>query len=134
MTKAMERMVKPLMPFCTKLPIIIQFRVRKNKVDPIFAESNNHVLFLSDRGTSLDYRRDDEYLQARRAILNSYHLRDGHNLKKKMQSSLKSLSGDVVAAVHTRVGVRAYKFTLGCPWNNDIFIFTCFLPHLKCVY
>ncbi|KAG8369494.1 hypothetical protein BUALT_Bualt14G0019500 [Buddleja alternifolia] len=91
MTKAMERMLKPLMTFCTKLPIIIQFRLRKNKVDPIFAESNNHVLLLSDRGTSLDYRRDDEYLQARRAILNSYHLRDGHNLKKKMQSSLKSL-------------------------------------------
>ncbi|KAG8369486.1 hypothetical protein BUALT_Bualt14G0018700 [Buddleja alternifolia] len=128
-------MLKPLMPICTKLPIIKQFMLRKNKVGPIiFAKNNHQLLLLSDRDMSLDYRRDDEYLQARRAILNSYHLSEGHNLKQKMKSSLKGLSRGVVAALHTRVGVRVYKFTLGNPWNSDMLVFTFFLPHLKCVH
>ncbi|KAK4424983.1 hypothetical protein Salat_1691900 [Sesamum alatum] len=111
-------------------------RRRKNKVGPKpFANKrNNGIMLLSDGLMTLD-RRDDDYLQARRAVLNSYHLSGGHSLRQKMKSSLRGLWQGVGTAVRARVGVRVYRFTVRCPWSGGgVLVFRCFIPDVKCIH
>ncbi|KAL8479554.1 hypothetical protein ACS0TY_026452 [Phlomoides rotata] len=73
MGKAKERILKPLIPLCTKLANMKA--VRNSKVKPLISPKTklvNDVLLVRDGSLSMD-RRDDEYLQARRAVLNSYY-------------------------------------------------------------
>lgn len=135
MAKAKGKILKLLLPLSTKLPNIKSLKiVRKNKVGPISATTKqNEILLLRESSLSFD-RRDDEYLQARRAVLRSYHLiNGGDSLKQRMKSSLKGMCRDAAAAVQTRVGVRVYRFTVACPWSasGKVLVFRCFLPRLN---
>ncbi|PIN11897.1 hypothetical protein CDL12_15499 [Handroanthus impetiginosus] len=127
MEKAKARILKPLKPLCSKLASIKGLMIMKNnKVGPIVGNNKN------DNGFNLD-RRDNEYLEARRAVLSSYHLSYGHSLREKMKRSLKRLNWDAISSIpQALIGVKVYKFTLGCPWSSGVLVFRCYLPHLKC--
>lgn len=135
MAKAKPKILKLLIPLSAKLTKIKALTsTRKNKVGPASAAAKRNEILL-ERESSMSFdRRHEEYLQARRAVLSSYHLIDGGgSLKEKMKSSLKGLCRQAGAAVKGRVGVRVYRFTVARPWSGggEVLVFRCLLPHVK---